>query len=202
MRITKLSQTSPERFSVVFEDGTEVKTTLAVVTDMFLHSDLVLDGDQYERLLSASALSLCKARALRAVNARPMSRRELITRLTEKGETPENAEYCADWLCEMGLINDRLYAETVVRHYSSKGYGTNRVRQELNRHGVPRELWDDALLQMPGQDDHIMRFLSSRLSDPTDRAQVKKVSDALLRRGYTWDEIKHALHTYNSQEEY
>ena len=45
----------------------------------------------------------------------------------------------------MGFLNDALYAEQVVRHYSAKGYGLRKLRDELYRRGVPRELWDEAL---------------------------------------------------------
>ena len=131
-----------------------------------------------------------------------MSREEMRKRLTEKGETPENAELCADWLCEMGLINDEVYAGSVVRHYAAKGYGQARIKQELRRHGVPREMWDEALEQMPEQDEYLERFLRTRLTDSHDRAQIKKVSDALFRRGYSWEQIKHALNEYDTQGDF
>ena len=37
------------------------------------------------------------------------------------------------------------YAAQVVRYYSAKGYGERKLRDELYRRGVPRELWDEAL---------------------------------------------------------
>ena len=73
----------------------------------------------------------------------------------------------------------------VVRHYAAKGYGAGRIRNELFRRGVPKELWDDALSEMPVQDDAIDKFVRSRLTDPSDRAQIKKVTDGLVRRGYS-----------------
>jgi regulatory protein len=200
--LREIKQTSPERFTLVFDDGTELKTTLGIITERFIHSGMDFDEDAYNELVSACTLALAKARALRIINARPMSREELRKRLVEKGETPENAEECAEWLCQMGLINDAEYAGSVVRHYAAKGYGASRIKQELRRHGVSRELWDEAMSQMPEQDEYLARFLRSRLSDPGDRAQVKKVSDALFRRGYSWDQIKHALNEFDTQGDY
>lgn len=202
MTLREIKQTSPERFTLVFDDGTELKTTLGIITERFIHSGMNFDEDAYNELVSACTLALAKARALRIINARPMSREELRKRLVEKGETPENAETCAEWLCQMGLINDAEYAGSVVRHYAAKGYGASRIKQELRRHGVSRELWDEAMSQMPEQDEYLARFLRSRLSDPGDRAQVKKVSDALFRRGYSWDQIKHALNEFDTQGDY
>ena len=202
MTLREIKQNSPERFTLVFDDGTELKTTLGIITEHFIHSGMDFDEDAYNELVSACTLALAKARALRIINARPMSREELRKRLVEKGETPENAEECAEWLCQMGLINDAEYAGSVVRHYAAKGYGASRIKQELRRHGVSRELWDEAMSQMPEQDEYLARFLRSRLSDPGDRAQVKKVSDALFRRGYSWDQIKHALNEFDTQGDY
>lgn len=202
MKLIEIKQTSPERFTLIFDDGRQIKSSLGVITERFLHSGAELSDAEYAELYSASALSLAKARALRIINTRPMSRKEMYDRLINKGETPDNAELCADWLCDMGLINDRSYASSVVRHYAAKGYGASRIKQELKRHGLSRALWDEALEEMPEQDDYIVRFLRSRLTDPEDRAQVKKVSDALFRRGYSWEQIKHALNNFNSQEDF
>ena len=202
MTLREIKQTSPERFTLIFDDGTELKTTLGIITGRFIRSGMDFDEEAYNELVSASGLAMAKARALRIINARPMSREELRKRLIEKGETPENAEACADWLCRMGLINDAEYAGSVVRHYAAKGYGSARIKQELRRHGVPREMWDEAMLQMPEQDAYLERFIRARLSEPGDRAQVKKVSDALFRRGYSWEQIKHALNEFDTQGDY
>lgn len=202
MTLREIKQTSPERFTLIFDDGTELKTTLGIITGRFIRSGMDFDREAYNELVSASGLAMAKARALRIINARPMSREELRKRLIEKGETPENAEACADWLCRMGLINDAEYAGSVVRHYAAKGYGSARIKQELRHHGVPREMWDEAMLQMPEQDAYLERFIRSRLSEPGDRAQVKKVSDALFRRGYSWEQIKHALNEFDTQGDY
>lgn len=202
MTLREIKQTSPERFTLIFDDGTELKTTLGIITGRFIRSGMDFDEEAYNELVSASGLAMAKARALRIINARPMSREELRKRLIEKGETPENAEACADWLCRMGLINDAEYAGSVVRHYAAKGYGSARIKQELRHHGVPREMWDEAMLQMPEQDPYLERFIRSRLSEPGDRAQVKKVSDALFRRGYSWEQIKHALNEFDTQGDY
>ena len=193
LSITEIKQTSAERFTLLFSDGREVKTSLGVITDKFLHAGLEITEDEYKEIYAASTLSLAKSRALKIINTRPMSKKEMRDRLIEKGEDPDNAALCADWLCEMGLINDESYAGSVVRHYAAKGYGESRIRQELNRHGIPRELWDSALEEMPEQDEYLERFIRTRLHNSNDRAEVRKLSDALFRRGYSWEQIKHAL---------
>ena len=104
---------------------------------------------------------------------------------------------------ELGLINDAEYARTLVRHYAAKGYGIRRVKDELYRHKVGRDHWEAALEEMPETDDTLDKLLASRMrgESPSDRSAVKKATDALLRRGYSWEEIRSALYRYESNFE-
>ena len=201
MLISALKQTSPERVTVLLDDGSEVRSTLSVITEMRLFTGKELDDAELCMLRDASALSLCKTRALSMVAKRAMSRRELIDKLKEKGEDERNAEACAEWMVIAGFINDGTYAGMIVRHYAAKGYGEGRIRTELIRRGISRELWDEAFTEMPEQNDKLQRYINSRLQDPEDTQQVKKVCDGLYRRGYSWDEIKHALEEFRTNSE-
>jgi len=134
-----------------------------------------------------------KARALRILERRDVSRKELVGKLTEKGESPEDAEAVADWLVDLGVVDDERYAAMIVRHYAAKGYGKSRIQNELYRHGIDKLLWEDALEHYPTQEDTIDRLLRSKLRSATpDRVELKKATDALLRRGFSWSEINAA----------
>lgn len=134
-----------------------------------------------------------KKRALAVLERRDVSRKELVTKLTDKGIAPGEASECADWLEGLGVIDDARYAGMVVRHYMAKGYGKARIQNELYRHGLPKELWEDALEQYQAPEDTLDRLLRSKLKgDCPDRAELKKATDALLRRGFSWREINAA----------
>ena len=196
-RLIELKQTAPERFLARFDTGEELRTTLAVVTDFHLRSGKELTSQELDALHAASERSRCRQRALRIIGARAMSVKELTDRLKEKGESPENAEDAAAWLQEMHLLDD-------ARHYAAKGYGAGRIRNELYRRGIPRELWDDALQELPEQDDQIDTLLRRRLrSDTPDRDELRRASDYLYRRGFGRDEIRAAIARYQDNfEEY
>ncbi|MCL2369009.1 MAG: recombination regulator RecX [Oscillospiraceae bacterium] len=138
-----------------------------------------------------------RKRAVEILGRRAMSRRELIDKLTQKGEDREAAEEVAHWLVEVGLLNDADYAEMVIRHYAAKGYGQLRIQQELRRRGIDKDLWDVALMEMPEEFDALDHFIQSRLrgEDP-DRKEEQRVADALRRRGYNWEEISAGLRRY------
>lgn len=203
MTVTAIRQTSPGRLTVCLDTGEEIRSTLGAVTDLRLYSGRELDGETLNAFKLSSARSLAREKALELVSRRPMSKKELVDKLISKGEEEPTAEYCADWLEENGFINDERYAAQLARHYAAKGYGAGRVRAELNRRGIERELWDSALDAMPQNDDKIDRFIAARLKNPDDRDEIRKISAALYRRGYSWDEIRSALSRYSAiQEDY
>ncbi len=135
-----------------------------------------------------------KKRALRMLDRRDYGRDELIEKLIEKGEPPEDAQAVADRFCQLHIIDDARYASLVVRHFAAKGFGRSRVKNELFKRRIPRELWDAALLELPETDETLDRLLRAKLrGDIDDRAALKRATDALLRRGFGWSEISSAV---------
>lgn len=201
MIITGLHQTSPERFRVCFEDGTEIRTTLGVIADLRLFQGKDLDEKQIEDFRIRSVRSLMLEKSIEMLSFRQMSCKELRDSLMRKGTDADTAEYCSAKLVSMGLMDDSAYASSLARHYASRGYGAGKVRAELSRRGISRDLWDDALDEIKENSDRLDSFVRAKLTDPDDREQVRKVSAALFRRGYSWEEISSALRRYNTEPE-
>ena len=96
--------------------------------------------------------------------------------------------------------NDRKLLERTVAILRKSLPG--RVRQELQKRGISRELWDDALSQLPPQGNAIDDFLRRRFRGAKpDQKELKRATDALLRRGHSWSDIRSALERYVPEEE-
>lgn len=139
-----------------------------------------------------------KARALKILERRDVSRKMLLDKLTEKGVADADAEEVADWLCGLGVVNDERFAGLVVRHYAAKGYGERRIREELYRRGIDRELWDAALEELTGSDERLDRLLGAKLRGDTSPENLQRTQNYLLRRGYSWEDIREATERYLS----
>ena len=202
MRISSLKQTSPERVTVCLEDGGEIRSTLAAVTELRLFAGRELDEKALDRLRRESARSLGREKALLLVSQRQMSLKELVSKLREKGFDEETADTCAAWIAERGLIDEERYAAAVERHYAARGYGEGRIRQELIRRGLPRELREDALANMPESHDKLDRLIAAKLKDPGNRDEVRKLSAGLYRRGFSSEEIRAALERVRVDSDY
>ena len=204
MRLVSLvkSQKISDRWYAEFENGDRISVDTALIADFSLFSGRELSGEEFAALKAAAETARIRARALRSLSYRAMSRREIKTRLLEKGESEEAAEDTVCWLERRGLVNDAEYAASIARHYAAKGYGMGKIKDELYRRGVPREYWDEAAESIPDDaGDAIDALLERRLKGSSDKKELKRASDMLARRGFSWDEIRSALNRYTENLE-
>lgn len=189
------------RWLAVLEDGSILRVGEGEVVDFALYAGRELSDEEAERLQSAARQGEWKSKAIELLMRKPQSRKELGRKLLEWEASEEEAEAICDRLEELGYLNEAEYAGRIVRHYAAKGFGERKLRDELYRRGVPRELWDEALAQIEGEDsaNAIDAFLEKKLKGSHDPKDIKKASDALARRGFRWPEISDALRRYGME---
>ena len=203
MRIESL-KTTPDRagrYWVVFEDGTKLPLYRQTVEDFGLYTGMELDEAELDKLLTAAGRMSAKMRAVRIVSASSVSRRDLEDRLVRKGEDPQQAREAVQWMEELHLVDDRNTAEQVVHSCIAKGYGLQRAKQALYEKRIPKEYWEEALADYPDQLEKIEAFLRSRLDADSDRKQVNKAIDALIRRGHNYGTIRQVLNNLSFETE-
>lgn len=205
-KITRLepSKHVSGRFLVFLEGAAEplLKVTEDEILHFALHIGQTLDAETLEELTCAAGFSSAKATAARMIGARPLSKGELIRRLRQKGIRPEWAESAAQWLEDIGAIDDQAYADLLARHYAAKGYGVRRIQEEFFKRRVPRNCWGQALEQLGEPDDIIDRLIERKLRGGTpDRKELQRVSAFLARRGFSWSDIREGLNRYGARIE-
>ena len=149
-----------------------------------------MSEDKYRAALDAAAKQL---------SCRALSTKMLRRKLLAKGHDEEATDYALAWLTERSLLSDGQFAESVVRSYARRGYGAARAKSILYEKGIPKELWDEALEELPEMDGAIDTFLRRKLDGRTlDAKQIKKTVDALLRRGHSYHDIQAGLRRYEA----
>ena len=202
MRIDRIEASKHKRGRVLvfLEDGACLKITEQELLDFGLRAGDELDKPTLDRLKEAAGVSNVKATAADLIGKRAMSRRDLERKLQEKGASEAEARYAAEWLEAIGAINDADYAALLVRHCAQLGYGPARIRDKLYEKSVPRELWEDALDTLPDQSEDVDRFLRSKLrGELPDEKEKKRLTDALLRRGFSWGDVRAAWNRLGSE---
>ena len=189
------------RYWLTFEDGSKLALYRQTVEDFALYAGKELSEEETQQLLNAAGKMSAKMRAVRIVSASSVSKRDLEERLVRKGEDPQQAKEAVEWMEELHLVNDRSTAEQVVHSCISKGYGLARAKQALFEKRIPKEYWEEALADYPDQWDKIEKFLRSRLDGDSDKKQIKKAVDALIRRGHSYAAVRRVLNELSFDSE-
>ena len=205
MKVESIEQTrSPSgKLRVRFDNGSSLLIFPSVIAEHGIYSGMELPEAALNSLKESNAAASAKDRAVRIVSATSISKKELEKRLIQKGEKEEDAKQAVMWLEDLKLLDDKQVAQQIVRNGLSRGYGASRIRQMLYEKRIPKELWEEALSDLPPQDDAIDAFLQRRFHGrKPDRAECKRATDALLRRGHSWNDIRRALERYAPEEEF
>ncbi len=138
--------------------------------------------------------------ALKRISHREQSSTELKTYLRRKGVEENEAKEAVDALIADGWIDDRRFSAAVARSEAARGKGPMAVLAKLRRRGVradlgqARELFQDAGTT---EVEAVLSLLSRRYSDidRSDRKELGRVYQSLLRRGFSSASILAALKT-------
>lgn len=196
MRIDRIekSKHKQERVLVYLEGGGLLRITGAELLRFDLYKGMDVPPELVVELQAAGEKSERKQAAARMAAGRMLSRQEVQRRLTKKGAPEDEAAETADWLESLGAVNDQAYAGVIARHYGALGYGSTRVRQELYRRGIPKELWEDALGQLPSAQETVRGLIHAKLRGKSlDRDTSRKLAAYLQRRGFSWSDIRPIL---------
>lgn len=204
MKIVKMTQSKhvSDRWYADLEDGSKIQVNLNMIAEYSLFTGRDLTEAEVKNIRNNAEKTGVKARALRMLGARSMSGKEMFDKLCEKGIEEQIAAETVAWLENLGYINDREYAMMIVKHYAEKGYGRRRIIEELYRRGIEQNLRDEAMESMPETNNAIDALVEKKLRGKVpDKKELKKLTDMLARRGFSWSEISGALRRYEFEAE-
>ncbi|TLF47642.1 regulatory protein RecX [Halomonas urmiana] len=140
-----------------------------------------------------------RSEAIRLLARREYSRQELAERLAAKGHDAEAIAECLASLVEQGLQSDERFAEGFLRSRILRGQGPLKIRLDLERRGLDREVirhaFDEAARR--GEGDWFAlacEALARRFPGPGDTPRERARRERFLAgRGFDFDQVRHAL---------
>ena len=136
-----------------------------------------------------------------------LSERRMVYKLTARGMERAVAQKAAHYLCERGLLQETESAVHRARQSVRKGWGRRRIADDLRAHGYADGAIEDALVALEDVDFEALcaevirkKYRSVPDSSPTGRAARQKMIAALLRLGFSMDEVRHAMHTVMAEK--
>lgn len=128
--------------------------------------------------------------AVAALARREHSTLEIRRKLKQKGFSEADIETSISRLIENNLLSDERFTETYINMRRQRGYGPQRISQELRERGVTDELFNDFLDRNNPEWKQVMRqqYAKKYGHEPAvDYAEKAKRAKFLQARGFPLD---------------
>ncbi|MDB5325095.1 MAG: hypothetical protein JWM57_664 [Phycisphaerales bacterium] len=185
------------RRSIFLDGAFAFGVNLNVVAKFHLHEGQQLSAEDVEAIQKGSARQECFDHAMRYIEKRMQSRRELKDKLTRAEYGPTIIESVLDQLTELNYVNDARFAESRAESAATyKHHGPYRARMELAKKGVDRETARRAVEEVYESKDtmatarELARKKMQSLARLEPHVARRRLMGMLLRRGFTFDTIK------------
>jgi len=138
--------------------------------------------------------------AIHLLSRRDYSCRALARKLTDRGFPESEVEGVIATLQQAGYLDDRRLAGSIALSRLMRGESVGRVlEQKLRQRGISQEIAREAVERGETEVDTrsvARRLLERRYPGVTgsgDRAARRRAIDFLRRRGFSYDDITHAM---------
>ena len=140
---------------------------------------------------------------LKLITIKDRTEKELRDKLKEINFDENTIEEEIEFLSNYGYINDKRYAEHFTNDaINLKKWGKSRIRMELLRRGIDRNIIDDAIEEAFSdvEDDRLYQEMEKRFNgaDFSNMKERTRIFNFYLRRGFSPDEIKGAMNRMSS----
>ncbi|MBR6741360.1 MAG: regulatory protein RecX, partial [Clostridia bacterium] len=160
--------------------------------------------DKYlEELLFSSDYVRAKSRAVWYLDRSAHTEKGLYDKLVRAGFAKEACAKVIARFIEVGLLDDRRYAETLAERLIETNVSKREALQKMLSKGLPYDL-AKAVLEETEADENtqIRNLIEKKYRNKLQQENgAKKVFDALARKGFSFGAIREALKRYIEESE-
>ncbi len=202
MEITALQRYKGSTFEAELDYERKIYLHSDIIADFGLRTGMVLERDELRKIIYASNFRRAYQRALYLLDYRDYSAKEMYDKLIDTYKSEKLCGAVLEKLNGAGLIDDVRYAGNMARKLViSKRFGRRRALRELTMKGIDRFTAEDALEEYDEIfSENLMELIEKKysryLTDMSDRKNIEKVKSALVRYGYSFDEINRTVREY------
>lgn len=168
-------------------------------------SPIAIDKNRCDELIFCIEKTAAIKKGLSLLEYAQNTAKTLKRKLMQKGYSAEAASAAVEYLLSHGFIHEKndaqLFSETLAKR---KLYGRNRIKKELYAKGFDGDVIKEVMASM--EDEDFVEICAKRMDMMggwellTDRNQRKKTVAALMRYGFTYEDIKAAAERLLTEE--
>lgn len=183
---------------VVFDDRTTLRIRKKDWQKFRLSENEEIEIQEYEKEIFRAQINEGYEAALSILDYAAKTENEIRKKLLMKGYLESVSDYVVERLASVRLLDDRAIAERIAEGAANRGIGAYALKRKLKMRGLSEDDTEYACALMDDEQEkegckREAARLYKKYASLESREARKRLTQALARRGYSWDAVTSAV---------
>ena len=191
-----------KKIHLLLDDEYQITTDIDFWAEHYFKDGSEITQEQWESLTDSIYYKKAVDKCYDVLCGRDHSGKELKTKLLRTVDE-KNADKAIEKMLELGYLDDEKYARNLVKYLAqTRNMSKNHIKQEMFKRGIPNEI---IILVMDDYEfdnvscvvDLILTKYRNKLNNEDGN---KKVIASLMRKGFSYSDIKNTFYRIENEE--
>lgn len=191
-----------KKIHLLLDDEYIITTDEDFWAENYIKDGTDIDEDEWNELVTKINLKKAVDKCYDLLSRRDHSVKELKIKLLRTVDE-NSADAAIEKMLELGYLDDEKYAQTLVRHLlDNKNMSKNFVKQEMYKRGLSADIINNILENTEFDNSaNCVELITTKYRNKLRAEGGKdKVTAALMRKGFSYYDIKHAFEMIEDEE--
>ena len=190
------------KIHLYLDDEYVITTDANFWADNYISDGTEVDEDEWQELVEGINYKKALNKCADLLSRRDHSVKEMKMKLQRTVDS-KSAQKAIDRYIEAGYLDDERFCRSLVEYLiNNKKYSENHIRQECYKRGISSDIINNVLEDFYSDNvDTIVELIQSKyLSKLQQENGTQKVIAALMRKGFSYSDIKSAFYRLEKDE--
>lgn len=191
-----------KKIHIFVDDEYTITTDIDFWVEHFFKDGQEITEEQWHELCNGIYYKKAVDKCYDLLSRRDHSVKELKTKLLRTVDE-ENADRAIEKMIDYGYLDDEKYAKNLVKYLSeTKRMSKNHIKQEMYKRGVPNDIIAYTLEETEIDNvSAVVDLIFTKYRNKLDAQDGnKKVIAALMRKGFSYSDIREAFERIENEE--
>lgn len=204
MTVISLTRDKKHLTRIYFSDDYQILIDNDVCIEKALCEGMSLTLEEIEEIKFESEYKRAKSRALWYLDRMDYTEKKLFEKLVKAGFDKKASAKVLSNLTEFSMVDDRRFATRYAERLMEGNISKRQALEKLYQKGVPYDLAKEVLSEqeVDAQSQLAELIAKKYVTKLSSENGTQKVFAALVRRGFSYSDVKSALNKYNEELEF
>lgn len=191
-----------KKIHLLLDDEYQITTDIDFWAEHYFKDGTEITQEEWESLIDSIYYKKAVDKCYDLLSRRDHSVKELKTKLLRTVDE-KNADKAIEKMLELGYLDDEKYARNLVKYLAqTRNMSKNHIKQEMFKRGIPNEIIISVMEDYEFDNvscvvDLILTKYRNKLNNEDGN---KKVIASLMRKGFSYSDIKKAFYRIENEE--